>query len=513
MKYKIKDYPQLKKRIASMTIEELLKTVICPYAEQGKPVPRGTSAVFVHPTTTDNARKTADMINENREDRALIASDMEYGPGNAIVGAVEFPSMRAAAQAGDVELAYQMGVCAAKEAINAGYHWTFGPCVDIIGNINNPIVTNRSVGENVDAIIKYSGAYVDGLQENGLIATLKHFPGDGYSSDDQHVTTSVNPLPCEEWDNTFGKVYRDLIERGVMAIMPGHIALPAYDEPDENGLYPPATVSQNMLTGLLKEKLGFEGLIVSDAVNMGGFCGYMNLYRASCAFLEAGGDCLLFMFDNEEYLVEMKRCMEKGYLSEETLRNRAYRMLCFCKEYFEKHPVGKKLEYNREEAEFCAKEMAQKAVKISRDRMGLLPLKRSPETRIAHVVLNSVWTDDLHRAEEITAKLAQYVNTVDCFPDPGGDKLCEIAKSGEYDYIICSVLEDGAYGMNVAKLCGPAARNMMCGWMRFNTPVVFIGYNNPYFGETYAHSVDTIINTFGFTKYTADGVIQKLFGE
>ena len=117
-----------------MTIEELLKTVICPYAEQGKPVPRGTSAVFVHPTTTDNARKTADMINENREDRALIASDMEYGPGNAIVGAVEFPSMRAAAEAGDVELAYQMGVCAAKEAINAGYHWTFGPCVDIIGN-------------------------------------------------------------------------------------------------------------------------------------------------------------------------------------------------------------------------------------------------------------------------------------------------------------------------------------------------------------------------------------------
>lgn len=68
---------------------------------------------------------------------------------------------------------------------------------------------------------------------------LKLSPGDGYSSDDQHVTTSVNPLPCEEWDNTFGKVYRDLIERGVMAIMPGHIALPAYDEPDENGLYPP----------------------------------------------------------------------------------------------------------------------------------------------------------------------------------------------------------------------------------------------------------------------------------
>ena len=154
--------------------------------------------------------------------------------------------------------------------------------LDIIGNINNPIVTNRSVGENVDAIIKYSGAYVDGLQENGLIATLKHFPGDGYSSDDQHVTTSVNPLSCEDWDNTFGKVYRDLIERGVMAIMPGHIALPAYDEPDENGLYPPATVSQNMLTGLLKEKLGFEGLIVSDAVNMGGFCGYMQAVIACC---------------------------------------------------------------------------------------------------------------------------------------------------------------------------------------------------------------------------------------
>lgn len=110
--------------------------------------------------------------------------------------------------------------------------------------------------------------------------------------------------------------------------------------------------------------------------------------------------------------------------------------------------------------------------------------------------------------------LAQYVNTVDCFPDPGGDKLCEIAQEWRIRlyYLFC-LRRWGIWYECCQALPDPAARNMMCGWMRFNTPVVFIGYNNPYFGETYAHSVDTIINTFGFTKYTADGVIQKLFGE
>jgi beta-N-acetylhexosaminidase len=509
MKYVIKEYSEIKTKVDNMTVEELLRAVICPNVYGEKDYTRTTSSVFIHPRTAELANKTAELINENRENPALIVSDMEYGPGNAIIGAVSFPSMRAVAETGEEELAYQMGAIAAKEARKAGYHWTFGPCVDILGNIDNPFTTIRTAGEDADTVIKYGGAYVDGLQDNGLIATLKHFPGDGFCTDDQHITTPQNPLSREEWDASYGKVYKTLIERGAMAIMPGHISLPAYDEKDKNGLYPPATVSKNLLTGLLKEKLGFEGLIVSDAVNMGGFCGYMNIYRACCAFLEAGGDCLLFMRDTEEYITEMKKCIVDGGLSLETLKTRAYRMLCFAKDYFEKNSADCKIEFNREDAEATAKTVTEKSVKIARDRVGLLPLKLTENSKIAHVVLHPVWITDLKCTEEVTEKLSRYAK-VDTYNDPGAGKLLEIAKSGEYDYIVCSVIEMGMFGTNTAKLCGPVARNMMSGWMRFITPALFISYYDPYFGTTYEASVDTIINSYGFTKYTAEAIVDKI---
>jgi len=509
MKYVIKEYSEIKAKVDNMSVQELLRAVICPNVYGEKDYTRTTPSVFIHPRTSELAKQTAGLINENRENPALIVSDMEYGPGNAIIGAVKFPSMRAVAETGKEELAYQMGVVAAKEARNAGYHWTFGPCVDILGNIDNPFTTIRTAGEDADTVIKYGGAYLEGLQDNGLIATLKHFPGDGFCTDDQHITTPQNSLSKEEWNASYGKVYKTLIERGAMAIMPGHIALPAYDEKDQKGLYPPATVSKNLLTGLLKEKLGFEGLIVSDAVNMGGFCGYMNIYRACCAFLESGGDCLLFMRDTEEYITEMKKCILDGELSLETLKLRAYRMLCFAKDYFEKNPVDHKIEFNREEDEACAKEVTEKGIKIIRDRVGLLPLKLDKNSKIAHVVLHPAWITDLKCTEEVTEKLSKYAK-VDIYDDPGAGKLLEIAKSGEYAYIICSVLEMGMFGTNTAKLCGPVARNMMSGWMRFKTPVLFISYYNPYFGKTYETSVDTIINSYGFTKYTADAIVDKI---
>lgn len=510
MKYVIKDYPELKIKVEGMSIDDMLRTIICPYVWPTIPTPRKTGAVFIHPRETAEAVAKAKEINDGRENPALIVSDMECGPGSAIKGAVKFPSMRAVAEAGSVEDAYEMGVIAAKQARAAGYHWTFGPCVDIRGNENDPVVGLRTAGDNADTVIKFSGAYIDGLQENGLIATLKHFPGDGYSLDDQHVTTSINPLTKEEWDNSFGKVYKTLIERGTMAIMPGHIALPCYDDKDENGLYPPASLSKKLLTGLLRKQLGFEGLIVSDAVNMGGFCGYMNLYKACCVYLEAGGDCMLFMHDTPEYISEMKKCIEEGYLSLETLKNRTYRMLCFAKEYFENAPVDEKLDIDIEAGEAAAKRVAVNAVKVIRDRKNTLPLKLDGKDKILHVVLRNEWTLDSDGCiDEMNEKLSKYAE-IETVHNPNDESLAIKAKSGEYKYIICSVVENASYATQTSRVCGLTTRSLMCGWMHFKTPVVFIDYYAPNFGYTYPAMTDTVINSFGYTKYTADAIIAKL---
>ena len=513
MKYTVKRYPHIREEIERMDVDDLLRAVLCPDVPPDGDLPRNTAAALIYPTTAEKATAAASGINDGREHPALIVSDMEYGAGCTILDAVQFPSMRAAGVAGDPALAYQMGAIAAKEARAAGYHWTFGPCVDIVGNTQNPIVGLRTAGDDPDTVITCGGAYMRGLQDNGLIATLKHFPGDGYGADDQHITTPVDPLSKEDWDATFGKVYAALIEQGAMAVMPGHIALPAYDEPDaETGLYPPATLSKRLLTGLLREQLGFEGIIVSDAVNMNGFCGYRYLYHACAGFLEAGGDCLLFLHDTEEYREAMKACIAQGRLQLETLKDRAYRMRCFAQEYFEERCTEDTVPFDRVAAENVAKEMTEKAVTVCRDRAGTLPLTTDKTTRIAHVILHSPWQQDLSVTRELTAKLSALVGTVDEFRDPGAGNLIDIAKSGAYDVILCSVLEATGYGLNTAKLCGPMARNMMGGWMRLGTPTVFINYQTVYFGDTYCACVDTLINTYGVTAYTVDAVIERLCG-
>lgn len=514
MKYCVRDYSDLRQEVERMDVEELLRCVICPNFVYGNTPVHATPATFLHTTTSENAYHMSRSVNEQSKRPSLFVADMEYGAGDAIEGAVKFPSMRAAAVSGDKTLAYEMGKIAAQEAINAGYHWTFGPCVDIMNNKENPIVGLRTAGKDADTIIEYAGAYMEGLQENGLIATLKHFPGDGCCSDDQHVTTTENPLSREEWDASFGKIYKELIERGVKAIMSGHIAMPAYDEIDsQTGLYPPATVSKRLLTGLLRETLGFEGIIVSDAVYMTGLSGYRNVYHACAEFLEAGGDCILFMHETKEYIQNMKQCLAENRLTMEVLKNRAYRMLCFAQEYFDETTAGIKKCFDRPVAERVAREMTFKAVQVVRNRVGTLPLVLNSDTRVAHVVLLNSWVKEHKESDELTEQLCKIAGTVDEFVDPGPYRLLQMAINNEYDVIICSVIEGGEYGYNTAKLCGPAARNMMNGWMRYETPVIFVNYYTAHFAETYKACADTVIYTYGHTKYTVEAVVSKLVGE
>lgn len=512
MRYRIKDYPEIREKVKKMTVDELLASVIVPHLtpKDGKCF-RDTPGVFVFPADNDDCIETCHMINDGREDKALIVSDMEYGAGCALNGAVHFPSLRALVEAGDPEAAYKMGEYAAKEVRRAGYHWTFGPCVDITGYRDCPIVSLRSAGATADEVITYAGAYMRGLQDNGLIATLKHFPGDGYCTDDQHVTVPENPLSEEDWRATFGRVYKTLIEDGAMAVMPGHISLPFYDDKDEYmDMYPPATISKKVLTGLLREELGFEGIIVSDAVNMGGYCGYTNWYRANALFLEAGGDCLLFQHNDDEYKAEMKKQIEQGVLKMETLKDRAYRNLCFSREYFDTHTED--VDFDREAAEKCAETVAKKAVKLYRDRPSLLPMDLGKNSKVLHVII--AMTDyPLDAPRDLTERLKEICGQVDVLDDPRPWMIKEAVKTGGYDCIFVTAGVFPSYGLDTAKLTGEVTRNMMEGWMRYGTPAIFICNGHPYFAEQFKGLCDTVINTYGYNRFTNDRVLEIILGD
>lgn len=505
MKYKITENQYLKDKVKKLTNVELLKIVTCPnYNENNYNEMDDTYCLFIHPTTLEKAKLILNKIKDKITHPVLIASDMEAGPGSAIVGATRFPSMRAISETGNPELAYETGKIASLEAINAGYNWTFGPCVDILGNHFSPITSIRSAGEDYKEVIKYTTRYMEGVQDNGMVATAKHFPGDGNCLFDQHLTTAINPVSKEEWDATYRKVYESIINAGVKSIMPGHISLPSYDVIDkETGLYPPATLSYNLITKLLKEDLGFEGLIISDATEMSGFCGYINYYEACARFLVSGGDCLLFTHPTKEYLSRMQEIMNSGYLTREILENRAYRVLTFVEDNYKK-AISKS--YKKEEHQIISDLIVASSVKVFRDRRGVLPLNKN--IKVVHVSI--VKQIEKNIIAEFTNELRKYVE-VEEYDDPGCAKLLEIAKSKEVDAIIVTTGCNQMYGTNQITLSGTIARNMMNGWTKYDTPVIFVDFGNPYLHEEYNALIDTLIYTYGYAKSTIKQVVKKIF--
>ena len=345
------------------------------------------------------------------------------------------------------------------------------------------------------------------MQDNGLIACAKHFPGDGYCDYDQHLTTAVNPLSKEEWDKSFGYLYEELINRGVKTIMPGHISLPAYDSIDEEtGAYRPATLSKNLLTELLKKKLGFEGIIVSDALNMGGFCGYMNYYRGCAEFLEAGGDVLLFAHPTDDFIEGVMQYVENGFLKRETLEDRACRVLSFAKEH--QNCISHET-YDRDEHQKIADEITKKAIIIERDRNHILPFTPTKGMKILYYIISAAGEEKID--ERMVEELKKYADVVDKASDLGPDGILGMVKSNEYDLVICRVNPMQSYGINSVRLSGTIARNMMSGWQKYDTPVVFVTHSTSLAHE-YEVAIDTLINTRGYSLNSARFIAEKIFG-
>ena len=182
----------------------------------------------------------------------------DYERGLDLPGMTELPVEMALGAANSVELAYNYGKAVALESRSVGVNWVLHPVADLNLNRFNPITNTRSISDNPDLAIKLLNKQIEGLQQNDVAATIKHFPGDGVDFRDQHLVTTCNTLSMKDWWKNHGKVFQALIDHGAAAIMPGHISLPAYQKETIEGLHPPATLSKELLTDLLKGDMGFK---------------------------------------------------------------------------------------------------------------------------------------------------------------------------------------------------------------------------------------------------------------
>jgi len=313
----------------------------------------------------------------------LISADLEWGAGMRVVGATAFPQIMAAGATGRPEDAYTIGRAAAIEGRAVGIHVNFAPDADLNNNPLNPIINTRSFGEDPRAVGRLVSAYIRGLHDNGMLATLKHFPGHGDTETDSHIGLPVINADYTRLDTLELVPFRSGIEAGADVVMSAHIAFPPFTSSDE-----PGTLSAAVLTGLLRDSLRFRGLVVTDALMMGAIVAKYGAGEATVRAFLAGSDLLLMPANPDSALEAMTAAVANGRISAERLDTSVRRMLEIKRRLrlYARRTVPLPdimATVGARQFQNAAQDLAVRALTLVRDTAGTLARLRATRTRIA----------------------------------------------------------------------------------------------------------------------------------
>lgn len=340
----------------------------------------GSEVIDVQAHTVGEVNEVKNAADGKGSVPVMFCGDYERGIGDNIAGYTKLPRAMSLSSSFSPEFAYDYGRIIGEEARELNIHWAFGPVADLNTNCENPVTNVRSMSDDPDHAIKMLSQVVRGMQEAGCAATPKHFPGDGTDTRNQHLATTLNLLDKAEWDKQHGRVFKALIDAGVMSIMIGHIGFPASEECDpETGNFRPATVSKKLLTELLRGELDFKGLIVSDALCMVGYLSWADYEDRIIDSFNAGIDVFLWP-DCEKFFPLMLAALKDGRISRERLDNSVRRILAFKTILFDARPkhVPRTIKENKAKAA----EIVNRSITLLRNRANLLPLKLNPGAKV-----------------------------------------------------------------------------------------------------------------------------------
>lgn len=330
--------------------------------------------MFINYGTGEQIKKYTEMINKHTKVPVIVSGDTEHGPNSLTNCSTILPDAMAWGACDDEKLIEEGGKITAQICRKNGMHWSFSPVVDILFNQHSPTGT-RAISDSPTQVVKIAGAYLRGLQKEGYkAASCKHFPGEGLDDRNAHFCTTVNPLSREKWMDTYGYVYKEMFKENPGSIMVGHTALPAFqseNEYDDIMGYKPATISYDIITKLLREELGYDGCVVSDALSMVGVAAYIPEEALPVEFIKAGGDMALFA--EPSYFTYIKNAVLDGTISMDRLKQSVRRILKL------KESVGlldsKDIEVEvTGDIEKIAIEIAEKSIKIVRNTDNVIPV-------------------------------------------------------------------------------------------------------------------------------------------
>ncbi len=321
----------------------------------------------------------------------LVAMDAEWGLAMRIDSTVRYPyQMTLGAIQGNNELIYRMGAEIAEQAKRLGVHINFAPVADVNNNPENPVISFRSFGENQFKVAEKAVAYMKGMQENGLLTSAKHFPGHGDTGVDSHYNLPLIPHDLERLEKMELYPFREMIKNGLTGIMIAHLSIPALDNTPDL----PSTLSKPIVTGLLREKMGFNGLIYSDAMNMKGLTNFYSDGKADAMGIAAGMDILEFTEDVPKAIAEIKRFIAEGKITWEEIDARCRKVLQAKSWVGLDHREDVKTEHlyadlNPKKAELTNRLLTENALTLLKNDQDLLPLRALDTLRIASVSIGA----------------------------------------------------------------------------------------------------------------------------
>ena len=505
-------------KISDMTLlEKILQTVVIKVDKDNFVSDKIGAAFFFGEIITeademglDAARKTLAEYIDNADIPILITSDFENGCGSMLKGLTPLPYLMSLGAANSEKLAYDYGKATALEARSVGANWSFSPVCDLNINKRNPLVNVRGLTDDVNLAIKLLPQVIKGMQDNGLAACAKHFPGDGLDYRDQHIVTTNNTLSFDEWKKKSGKVFEEVIKSGVYSVMSGHITLPSYQkEIFDNGMKLPATLSHELIENLLKKEMGFDGVVVTDALGMGGFNGwYKTMDISQIESFKAG--CDMMLWPSENYVKNMTEAIENGYIPMSRLDDAVTRILSMKGKMglFKKdnHAIALS-EKDREFVKNTQKNVAEKSVTLMRDDADIFPLTTEKFKKIAVIPI----THHIPAFDE--GKLL-----ADLLGEKGFDVqyLKDGIKKTEtdgYDLILYALFSRPFRPIGFLDFHSTEAQKVAISLQTAVDKTAVVSFGSPYFMNQYFERAKTFVNAYSMLSPSVKAFVSAATGE
>ncbi|WP_320128774.1 glycoside hydrolase family 3 N-terminal domain-containing protein [uncultured Sphaerochaeta sp.] len=531
-----KDCQWVEKTLAGMTVSQKVSQLFCvlikdePVAsmmQKMEALDFWPGSFMTSPLSSKDVASNFRKLEERARIPLLFACNLERGGDGICSEGTLFGTQMQVAATNDTQWGYELGRVCGEEGLALGSNWNFGPVLDIDTNFHNPITNTRTFGSDPEKVLSFSRAFSKGLMDAGMAVCLKHWPGDGRDERDQHMVATINDCSVEQWDATYGKIYKTLIEDGAQSIMAAHIMVPEYSRElcplikDEAIL--PGSLSYELTYTLLRKRLGFNGLVVTDATTMAGFMQAMPRKEALIKAIASGCDMLLFTVDLQEDFQSVLDGVKNGMVSRERLDDAVTHILALKAhlKVHEKPLPAKKFSLDPlhlEEHEKQARKCADQAITLVKDTQFLLPLSPCKHKRVLLHVLGDKggYHDPITNTSVHFRHLLEKEGFVVTVFDARDASLLPIGNSVEsmtarFDLVIyyASVKTSGSDTVSRITWAAPGG----CSTPRYinEIPTMLVSVDSPYMLLDVPR-IKTCINGYTPNIYVIEAIVEKLMG-